>query len=401
MAAKTERVWHGDTTTPPFFFFDVGGAEAAGRSHSFVNRSEAQVAVALYERLLHFSPKEDFAHRIGVVTSYKAQVDELRGAFAAKYGWDITTTVDFGTVDGFQGQEKDIIILSLVRSSSIGFLADMRRMNVALTRARASLFVLGNVGNLRKNSTWGALIDAARSAKLIKRITADEIRRMPLQRPRPGTKPASSAARISVEVAKVNPIDVSEVENLEGKRRRPSHSRDKGAPPTKEPPPTKKRAVAASESKAQDLTTHNPPSTRKPPFALKRMRSPDGNSSVSLPSGPPRIKEGEAVAAQPSVPMTRPNLDPPAPKDRKSGPSKMIMLDDDDRPAPKKPRVDVRHEPPTRDSPGDEAVDGPPPASSIGRPPPTIARPTPDSGAAPKKSVSKASRAAVFARGRR
>lgn len=82
------------------------------------------------------------------------------------------TDGSFNTVDGFQGQEKDIIILSCVRSgpnlSSIGFLRDFRRMNVALTRAKSSLFVIGNAATLeRSDDKWRAIIGDARDRGLL------------------------------------------------------------------------------------------------------------------------------------------------------------------------------------------------------------------------------------------
>ncbi|CAN0493984.1 unnamed protein product, partial [Ectocarpus sp. 12 AP-2014] len=75
------------------------------------------------------------------------------------------------TVDGFQGKEVDVVLFSCVRAPSsgggggggIGFLADQRRMNVALTRARRSLIVLGNVGRLSSDGTWKALVDHSKS----------------------------------------------------------------------------------------------------------------------------------------------------------------------------------------------------------------------------------------------
>jgi len=109
----------------------------------------------------------DFNFRVGIVSMYRAQIMELRRAFESRFGVNVTSHVDFNTVDGFQGQEKDIIILSCVRAGpglqNVGFLSDVRRMNVALTRARASLFVLGHCPTLeRSDRTWKEIITDAR-----------------------------------------------------------------------------------------------------------------------------------------------------------------------------------------------------------------------------------------------
>jgi len=72
--------------------------------------------------------------------------------------------VEVGTVDGFQGREKDCVIVDLVRSnenSEVGFLSDTRRMNVALTRARRFLLVIGDSGTLSGHAYYKALLDAA------------------------------------------------------------------------------------------------------------------------------------------------------------------------------------------------------------------------------------------------
>ena len=95
---------------------------------------------------------------IGIIAPYSAQVGLLKALFRDRpCGLD----VEVGTVDGFQGREKDIVIVTAVRSNdcgSIGFVADARRLNVALTRAKKALFVIGHADTLRRNPQWGSLI---------------------------------------------------------------------------------------------------------------------------------------------------------------------------------------------------------------------------------------------------
>lgn len=93
------------------------------------------------------------------------------------FGSEVTSDVEFNTIDGFQGREVDILVLSTVRasestnSSSIGFVADVRRMNVALTRARFSLWIVGNARTLQRNPHWAALIENAKERNLFVSIS--------------------------------------------------------------------------------------------------------------------------------------------------------------------------------------------------------------------------------------
>ena len=129
MALKTRKVWHNDERFGAYKFYSVknGREEPARIGHSLVNKAECQVILALFDRLRREYTSFDFDNKIGIVSMYKAQVMELKKTFQLRYGPSIVETVDFNTVDGFQGQEKDIIILSCVRAgttlATVGFLA--------------------------------------------------------------------------------------------------------------------------------------------------------------------------------------------------------------------------------------------------------------------------------------
>jgi len=93
--------------------------------------------------------------------------------------------VEINTVDGFQGREKDIIIMSCVRSNDngiIGFLSDRRRMNVAITRAKYGLYIIGNINTLRHNSTWNNLIKSAQDRGLLVHIPNSSAQILPILR---------------------------------------------------------------------------------------------------------------------------------------------------------------------------------------------------------------------------
>ncbi|KIW42158.1 uncharacterized protein PV06_05739 [Exophiala oligosperma] len=169
MAKLRHRPWHNSEVFAPYRFFDVQGmSQAATKGHSLINVAELNVAMQLYDRLLNDVPKYNFSGKIGIITPYKGQLKELRLRFKQRYGEDITSKVDFNTTDAFQGRESEIIIFSCVRASTkgIGFLNDIRRMNVGLTRAMCSLWVLGNSQALTQGEFWKALITDAKGRNL-------------------------------------------------------------------------------------------------------------------------------------------------------------------------------------------------------------------------------------------
>ena len=124
-------------------------------------------------------PLEFSSRKIGIITPYRSQLCLLRSRFTSFFGPEIVAEMEINTVDGFQGREVDILVLSTVRASnssddrhhtgearSIGFVADVRRMNVALTRARLSLWIVGNARTLRTNSHWDSLVQNAEERNL-------------------------------------------------------------------------------------------------------------------------------------------------------------------------------------------------------------------------------------------
>ena len=123
------------------------------------NTRQAERTVAEVHRLLGrgVSPQN-----IAIITPYNAQVRILREMLGSK----LTQTLEVGSVDGFQGREKEAIVIDLVRSNDdgeIGFLQDKRRMNVALTRAKRFLLVLGDSATLGMHSYYAAFLESAES----------------------------------------------------------------------------------------------------------------------------------------------------------------------------------------------------------------------------------------------
>ena len=98
---------------------------------------------------------------VGIISPYRAQVQYLK-KLIKKYEFfkPYRRLISVNTVDGFQGQERDVILISLVRSNDegqIGFLKDLRRMNVAMTRARMKLIILGNKDTMTQHPFYKKL----------------------------------------------------------------------------------------------------------------------------------------------------------------------------------------------------------------------------------------------------
>mmetsp|Transcript_22878 Transcript_22878/g.25839 ORF Transcript_22878/g.25839 Transcript_22878/m.25839 type:complete len:1296 (+) Transcript_22878:27-3914(+) len=159
-----------------FLDFADGGEERAPKTRSIRNPTEANAIFSLFQ-MMDKKTNQAVRGTVGVITPYQAQVQYIKELFRNYYGSELSKIIEVSTVDGFQGREKDIIIFSCVRASkmeSIGFLADERRMNVAITRPKHVLWVVGNTKTLTKNHRWGGLVQHCIQNSSYLRVSGDE-----------------------------------------------------------------------------------------------------------------------------------------------------------------------------------------------------------------------------------
>ncbi|KAH8411744.1 hypothetical protein KR215_010553 [Drosophila sulfurigaster] len=154
---------------PMFFLVTQGQEEIAGSGTSFLNRTEAANVEKITTRFLKAGVKPE---QIGIITPYEGQRAYLvqymqyQGSLHSR----LYQEIEIASVDAFQGREKDIIIMSCVRSNErqgIGFLNDPRRLNVALTRAKYGIIIVGNPKVLAKQQLWNHLLNFYKDRKVL------------------------------------------------------------------------------------------------------------------------------------------------------------------------------------------------------------------------------------------
>jgi superfamily I DNA and/or RNA helicase len=135
-------------------FIESDGFESKNKgATSYFNEKEVEIVFNLVGKYASVGMKKD---DIGVISPYNEQVKKIK---------ERMPFVEVNSIDGFQGREKNIIIISLVRSNNrqeIGFLKDLRRLNVALTRAINELVIIGNRETIEKENVYRDLIDFIR-----------------------------------------------------------------------------------------------------------------------------------------------------------------------------------------------------------------------------------------------
>ena len=204
-----EKPFHSDSSGRfrPFVFHDLDYGSECLEGNSYSNQAEAQYAIWLFQHLSEQYPSH--ASNIGVIAPYLAQRRLLNRVFTKCLGNKMSSNsiIEVSTVDGFQGREKNIIIFSCTRASTsssssssstttaagslssfpgedsngkashdtslgngIGFLKVWQRLNVAITRAKYALWIVGHAQTLRQDPEWAALLSFAHEKKSIVRI---------------------------------------------------------------------------------------------------------------------------------------------------------------------------------------------------------------------------------------
>jgi len=154
----------------PFDFIDTAGCgydeKQDPETLSRFNEEEAALTVKVLGNLVEEIGLNEWVEEqisVGIITPYRAQVDHLQKLVDGSATLDsLHKLLSLNTVDAFQGQERDVIVISLVRSNSkgeVGFLGDIRRTNVAMTRARKKLIVIGDSATLGSHPFYLELID--------------------------------------------------------------------------------------------------------------------------------------------------------------------------------------------------------------------------------------------------
>jgi ATP-dependent RNA/DNA helicase IGHMBP2 len=152
---------------PPIDFIDTAGCgftEAQDpETLSRYNDEEAMALIRHLEKLIQTIGLKDWPYTVGIITPYSAQVERLvKLAESSEVLSSLLQYITINTVDAFQGQERDIIAISFVRSnekSEVGFLADIRRTNVAITRARKKLLMMGDSATLGAHPFYNELLE--------------------------------------------------------------------------------------------------------------------------------------------------------------------------------------------------------------------------------------------------
>ncbi|XP_017790018.1 PREDICTED: probable helicase senataxin [Habropoda laboriosa] len=164
----------------PFHSYRVLNLNANQNNDNFSNNDEAELVANIIHCMLMFSNLDNWESCIscGILTPYNNQksviltkINEKTSSLPENVKKKMK--IEVNTVDGFQGQERDVVIMSCVRSQKIGFLSDKQRLCVALTRAKRSLIICGNFNVFMRDPMWNSLLQDAKSRKVFFHVSTN------------------------------------------------------------------------------------------------------------------------------------------------------------------------------------------------------------------------------------
>lgn len=191
---------------PMIFWSCYGQEEMSASGTSFLNRTEAANVEKLASKLIRGGMRPE---QIGIITPYEGQRSYIvqymhtQGTLNSK----LYENMEIANVDAFQGREKDLIIVTCVRSndhSGIGFLNDPRRLNVALTRAKYGLIIIGNAKVLARQPLWNDLLTTFSQKNVIVEGPINNLKSVQITLPKPKpqrTNPAYPTDRYGIQRA--------------------------------------------------------------------------------------------------------------------------------------------------------------------------------------------------------
>ena len=195
--------------TPMFFHSSFGQEEISSSGTSYLNRTEAANVEKVVTKFLKSGVNPS---QIGVITPYEGQRKyvvnymQLNGSLKK----DLYKEIEVASVDAFQGREKDYIILTCVRSNEhqgIGFLNDPRRLNVALTRAKYGLVILGNPKVLAHHPLWYQLLLHFKEKSCLVEGPLNNLKVSLINLPKPRKMRVNETFGRKLDVSKVNASD--------------------------------------------------------------------------------------------------------------------------------------------------------------------------------------------------
>lgn len=155
---RDHHLFNNDSNESAILFFDTASLKERSEmrfpnSSSYYNPLEAKEILKHLKKILNRKKREGIDFSIGIISPYKGQIIHLQKKIK-DIRKEFGCTIDIDSIDSFQGQERDVIYISLVRSNTnkrIGFLKEYRRMNVAITRAKKKLFIFGDSSTIKED----------------------------------------------------------------------------------------------------------------------------------------------------------------------------------------------------------------------------------------------------------